>query len=258
MHFSWFDLLGLPHLLEKISIGGETIELLSHGDAVAWLDAWVVCFIMLGLSLMARMGLKRARKKGGTMQFVPDGSMTSRNFFELIGGALHGLSKDLLGKDVGRFYWLTAGLFIYVLFGNLIGMVPGMLPPTGSMNHNASMALVVILVFNGAGLMVNRLGYVKHMAGPWLGIAGLGLNVLLLSIETMSFLIVRPYSLSLRLMGNMFGDHLVFGIMSDLVPVIYPCLFLALGMLVSLIQAFVFMLLSTIYIALAVAHDDGH
>jgi F-type H+-transporting ATPase subunit a len=144
------------------------------------------------------------------------------------------------------------------------------------MSHNAAMALVVVIVFNVSGFLVNGTGYIKHMCGPWMGFGGIALNLLLFFIEFLSFLIVRPYSLSLRLMGNMTGDHKVFLIFSDLpgqligedsmvataatyvLTALVPILFLALGMLVSLIQAFVFTLLSMIYIALAVAHEDDH
>jgi len=257
-HFTW---------LKKISLGDQTlIEAMQQpiggahlftnsDDAQTWLLAWLVCGVLLFGSFMARLGLNKAQSQGGTLQYVPDGSMTVRNLFELFTGALHGLAADLLGeKNAGKFFWLSAGLFIYILSSNLLGVVPGMLPPTGSMHHNFAMALVVLILFNGAGLKVQGVGgYVKHMWGPvwWLGL-------LLFFIELLSFVVVRPYSLSLRLTGNMFGDHQVLNIMSGLVPIVYPILFLALGMFVSFIQAFVFTLLSTIYIALAVEHHDDH
>lgn len=224
-------------------------------DAQTWLLSWLICATLLFGAWVARMGLNRAIGQGGTLQYVPDGSLTIRNLFELLTGSLYGLCVDLLGeKNAGKFFWLSAGLFIYILSSNLLGVVPGMLPPSGSMHHNCAMALVVLILFNGAGIKVQGIGgYLKHMWGPvwWLG-------ALLFSIELLSFFLVRPYSLSLRLTGNMFGDHQVLSIMSGLIPVIYPMIFLALGMFVSFIQAFVFTLLSTIYIALAVEHNDDH
>ena len=169
-------------------------------------------------------GLKKAEANGGTLQYVPDGTMTPRNFFELFTGALFGLADDLLGdKNAKKFFWIVGGLFIYILTSNLLGVVPGMLPPSGSLHHNFAMALVVLFLFNGAGIKAQGLfGYLKHMWGPvwWLG-------VLLFFIELLSFLVVRPYSLSLRLTGNMFGDHQVLSIMSGLIPVVYPVIFLS-------------------------------
>jgi len=80
------------------------------------------------------------------------------------------------------------------------------------------------------------------------------------AIEAAGVFLIRPASLTLRLFGNINGDHMVFGIMSDLVPVVVPSIFLALGIWVSFLQAFVFTLLSAIYIMLSVGHDDeeGH
>ncbi len=255
-HFTW---------MKKISIGGEPlIEIMqkpiggtqyfsNSDDAQTFLLSWLVAIILITGSLFARVGLNNAKASGGTLQFVPDGSMTARNFFELFTGALYALAYDLLGhENAKKFFWIVGGLFIYILTSNLLGIVPGMLPPSGSLHHNFAMAMVVLLLFNGAGIKAQGLlGYLKHMWGPvwWLG-------VLLFFIELLSFLVVRPYSLSLRLTGNMFGDHQVLSIMSGLIPVVYPVIFLGLGMFVSFIQAFVFTLLSTIYIALAVEHDD--
>ena len=115
-----------------------------------------------------------------------------------------------------------------------------------------AMAIVVFLTFNIAGLWVNGLNYVKHLMGPVLLLAPLMLPIELIG------LLVRPVSLSIRLAGNIFGDHTVFNIMSDLVPgwVPLPTVFLALGMFVAVIQAFVFTLLTTAYIGLSVAHEE--
>ena len=256
-HFTWLkwipggDGKSLIEIMQE-PIGG-TQYFSNSDDAQTWLLSWLVAGILITGSLIARLGLNKAQSSGGTLQFVPDGSMTARNFFELFTGALYDLAYDLLGhENAKKFFWIVGGLFIYILTSNLLGIVPGMLPPSGSLHHNFAMAMVVLLLFNGAGIKAQGLlGYLKHMWGPvwWLG-------VLLFFIELLSFLVVRPYSLSLRLTGNMFGDHQVLSIMSGLIPVVYPVIFLGLGMFVSFIQAFVFTLLSTIYIALAVEHDD--
>jgi len=269
-HYTWLKDLCIPGgacLADELVHSG----IVTHDQAMTLMSAWLLCFFILGFSVLARLGLNRARMQGGTLQFVPDRTLSARNLFELFAGGLYNLAKELLGThNAPKYFWLSAGLFIYILFGNLMGVVPGFISPTGSMDHNFAMALVVLIVFNGMGLVTHGSGYIKHMAGPWLGVMGILLNVLLFSIESVSFLLVRPYSLSLRLMGNMFGDHMVFGIMTNLasdatstvlpfaVPIIFPCLFLGLGIFVSVIQALVFTLLSTIYIALAVAHDDDH
>ena len=108
-----------------------------------------------------------------------------------------------------------------------------------------------MLTYWYVGLTRDAKGFVGHMLGPvgWLA-------PLILLIELIGLVIVRPASLAIRLSGNMFGDHTVFGIMSDLTYIFIPCIFLALAMLVSLIQAGVFSLLSAIYISLSLPHGD--
>ena len=106
------------------------------------------------------------------------------------------------------------------------------------------------LAFNYYGFKVQGIGYLKHFAGPILWLAPL-----MFALELVGTL-VRPVSLGLRLFGNLFGDHLVLEIFTGLTKVGVPVVFYMLGTLVSVIQAFVFTLLSMIYIALAVAHHD--
>jgi F-type H+-transporting ATPase subunit a len=108
------------------------------------------------------------------------------------------------------------------------------------------------LVFNAVGLSRDPVGYIKHLWGPvwWLGF-------LLFPIELIS-LCVRPVALGIRLTANIFGDHQVFVIFSSLVPLVVPAALLTLAILVSTIQAFIFSLLTTIYIGLSVPHSDDH
>ena len=245
-HYSWVQLAdGLVHAIEGLG--------LSHHDAVTMLSTWVVCFFLIGLALLGRLGLNKARAKGGTAQFQADRTLTMRNFWEMYTSALFNLSRTVLSdKDSRTHFWLIGGLFAYILSSNLLSVMPGGLPPTDNISNNAAMALTVFVVFNVAGVARNGMGYFKHMAGPvWWLMPGLFLFELI-------GVVVRPASLSLRLMGNITGDHTVFGIMSDLVPLVIPCIFLSLGMFVSFLQAFVFTLLSVIYIGLSVAHDDDH
>jgi F-type H+-transporting ATPase subunit a len=134
-----------------------------------------------------------------------------------------------------------------------MGVIPGFLPPTDNINTTLACGLVVFVYFNYVGIRENGLiNYLKHFAGPVVALAPLMLVVELIGI------CVRPISLALRLFGNITGDHMVFGIFSELVPIGVPILFLALGIFVAFIQAFVFSLLSTIYVALALPHEEHH
>ena len=99
----------------------------------------------------------------------------------------------------------------------------------------------------------NGIGYITHMMGPiwWL-------KPLMLIIEGFGAFIVRPVSLGVRLTGNLSGDHIVLGIVSGLAPYVLPVLALCLGVFVSLVQSFVFTLLTMVYISLSLSHDDHH
>ena len=246
-HYTWLEQIpGVVHAFESVGLGGS---------AASIMHAWLLSFLLIGVALLGRMKLNSVMAAGGDTLYVPDSSLTIRNFWELFVGGLDNLTRSVLEHDNRKpvYFALLSGLFIYILFGNLMGMVPGFAAPTGDFNTNLAMAMVVLVVFNVAGLMANGIGHITHLFGPiwWLA-------PLIFIVEALGMFLVRPFSLTLRLTGNMFGDHMVFGIMSDLVPPVLPSVFLGLGSFVSFIQALVFTLLSAVYIALATAHDDDH
>jgi F-type H+-transporting ATPase subunit a len=248
-----------------LGVAPPDVHSIVHHESNAIAHAWLVCALLVGLALVARAGLQSARQRSGNLQYVPDGTLTVRNAFELLAAGFYDLVASILGPKDGRIYFpLLAGTFCYILFGNVMGLVPGFVSPTHSFQTNLAMSLVVLLVFAGSGVMRNGVDFFKHMLGPvWY------LAWLILPIELLSVFFARPFALTLRLTGNMFGDHLVFGIMSDLFPdawywlpvrLLWPVLFLGLGLFVCVIQALVFTLLSTVYIAVSVehAHDAEH
>lgn len=182
---------------------------------------------------------------------IPEDKLTLRTFLELFVGVIYDMMKDAMGAKRAKQYFpvvATAGTFVF--FGNLMGLIPGFAPPTSSWNISLGCALVVFLAFNYFGLKENGIGYIKHLAGPvwWLA-------WLILPLELMS-LVIRPITLSVRLMLNMSVDHLLVGIFHSLVVLIAPVVVMILGTLVIVVQAYVFTLLSTIYIALATEHED--
>jgi F-type H+-transporting ATPase subunit a len=257
-HYTWAaDATGISPILSdflEISMGVPHEH--AHAAAGAVIHSWVLCLGLIVLALVGRMGLNAALSKADSSKYVPDSRLTVRNFWELFVGGLQNLLGTILeGNDSRKpvFFGLLATLFIFILFGNLMGLVPGLAAPTGELNTNLAMALAVLVVFNVAGLVRNGWGYIAHLFGPvwWLA-------PLIFTVEVLGVLVVRPVSLTLRLTGNMFGDHMVFGIMSDLTQLVIPTIFLGLGAFVSFIQALVFTLLSAVYIALATAHEDDH
>ncbi|MBI4374172.1 MAG: F0F1 ATP synthase subunit A [Deltaproteobacteria bacterium] len=233
MHeFTWFGLI-----TEKIN----------HGNVHIVSSAFVVLLIVL-TSFLAHRKLKATEQR-----LIPEGKMTLSNIFEAAVENILGLMEGVMGHGAPKYFPLIGALFIYIFLCNLLSVIPGFLPPTDNINTNFACAITVFVYYNIMGVRTHGLkNYLKHFMGPIIWLAPL-----MFVIEMIGHL-VRPVSLSLRLFGNITGDHLVLGIFSDLVPVLVPVVFMALGLFVAFIQAFVFSLLSMIYIALATAHEEHH
>lgn len=181
---------------------------------------------------------------------VPEGRFNLRTLLELAMDLVVGISKDNLGHAWKTFAPLLAGIFMYIVVCNLGGLIPGFIPATESLSNNLAMGLTVFLVYNFAGLKEHGAHYIKQFTGPMLAIAPL-----MLVIELIGH-VFRPVSLSLRLMGNIFADHLLVGIFTSNFPhILIPSALMFFGLLVAMIQSFVFTLLTSIYISLAVSHD---
>ncbi|MBI4209232.1 MAG: F0F1 ATP synthase subunit A [Deltaproteobacteria bacterium] len=180
---------------------------------------------------------------------IPHAQLGIVGFFELIVEGALGVLEGILGKEAKYYLPLVGTVFILILFSNLIGLIPGFYSPTTNLNTTIAWASIIFILYNYYGFRAHGVAYLKHFAGPVLWLAPL-----MLVIEIISHL-VRPVSLSLRLFLNMTGDHFVLGIFSNLTHLVIPAIFMALGVFVSLIQAFVFAMLSTIYIALSTAHE---
>ena len=211
---------------------------------------WVIgsSLVFLLVMIFSLLFAKKLKKRSSIL--VPDKHISLLSFFDFVVEKLLTLAETVMGKDGKKYFPLVGTLFIYIFVSNLLGLIPGLLPPTDSLNTNLACSLVVFLFYNYQGLKEHGLSYLKHFMGPVIWLAPI-----MVVIEVVSHL-VRPLSLSIRLFGNISGDHLVLGIFSSLVPVGIPIIFLFLGLFVSFIQAFVFTLLSMVYISLATAHEE--
>jgi len=224
-HWTWYSLIPGHHIPFQI------------------LMASTAAFLLVVLSLAVR-------RRYATESLVPDGTVTLRGITELGLEKLLGLFQSVMGEKEGRtFFPLLGALFVYIFINNLLGLVPGFLPATENLSNNAAMAIVVFVFYNAMGFKRNGIGYLKHFAGPILWLAPL-----IFVLEIIGHC-VRPVSLSIRLFGNMTGDHMVLGIFTDLTQYVVPVIFYGLGTFVCFIQALVFTLLSMIYISMSTAHD---
>ncbi len=206
----------------------------------------IVFFIGIGLALAARRKLKG--------DILPPKTWGAAAFFDLLMEGIMGLMLAMMPREKAlRFLPLVTAFAVFILFSNLLGLIPGLVPPTQSFNTTLALGSVAFLYYNYHGIRTHGLlKYLKHFMGPMLALAPL-----MLVIELISHC-VRPLSLGLRLMGNMFGDHQVlFIFMSFGLPLI-PLPIMALGLMVCVVQTIVFTLLTIVYIALAVEeHDHG-
>ena len=207
---------------------------------------------VLVLLILTALGLVLRGKLASDSAVIPDSSVSFNNFFQIIGlDFLFDIFENIFGtrEKAKKYFPILAGSFFFILFLNLLGIVPGFLPPTGSLNTTLAFGIIIFVLYNYYGFKEHGIGYLKHFAGPVLFLAPL-----MIIIEVISHL-VRPLSLSLRLFMNITGDHMVLGVFTNLLHIILPAIFVGLGIFVSFLQAFIFTVLSAIYIALAEAHS---
>ena len=168
---------------------------------------------------------------------------------EMIHGFVGEQSESIIGHGYERFGTYLTVLFLFILVGNLMGLVPGLESPTASPVVPLGFALVTFVYYHFHGIRSNGFGYVKQFLGPvwWL-------YPLMLPIEIISHF-ARVLSLTVRLYANMFAGDMVTLAFFSLIPIGVPLVFLGLHFGVAIIQAYVFMILATVYLSLAVAHD---
>jgi F-type H+-transporting ATPase subunit a len=188
-----------------------------------------------------------------SISLVPKGL---QNFVELVTEAMLKLVEENIGHHWGKtLFPLICTIFMFILLCNLMGLIPGFTAATANVNTNAAMAVPVFLATHYYGIRVNGIKYVNHFLGPIRSIAALPLMILMFIVEFIGH-IARPLTLTVRLFGNMTAKHILLLVLAILAPWGIPSLILALGLLVSVVQALVFALLSTLYLAGAV--EEAH
>lgn len=248
-HDTWFHLLpgfknlehGIAHGLGKSVLDGDPVHHLSHV---------VMALLVFGLVIFLGSRYKGAVAKDKDGGVIPSDKLDARGIVEIVTGATFGLMKGMMPEKAARYFLPLIGtLAFFILFSNLFGLIPGFLPATDVLSTTLACSVVVFVATHVYGVKEHGVAYFKHFLGPVPALAPL-----MLPIEIVSH-VARPVSLSLRLMGNMFGDHKVLGIFLGLVPLIVPIPIILLGTLVCIVQTLVFCMLSTVYIALAIEHD---
>ena len=220
--FTWLGSLGLP-------------------DAIATSLLVATLLILFAFRARGRLAAVNAVE--------PEDGVTVRNVAESFVEAIQGLAEGVIGHGSEKYVPLLATFFIFILIANLLGLVPGFSPPTSDFNITFALGVVSFVAYNYYGARAHGAGYVKQFLGPMLLLAPL-----MLLVEIFSH-VFRPISLGIRLFANMFADHQVVAMFTDMTKVVIPVIFYMLGAFVSVVQAFVFTMLTAIYIALAISHD---
>jgi F-type H+-transporting ATPase subunit a len=197
-------------------------------------------FVFIILALLSVLATRRLAVYPGQTQ----------NVMEVIIGGFDALLHEIMGENGRKFFPLIATIGLFILFSNLLGIIPGFESPTANINTNAAMAIIVFLSTHVVGVKEHGLKYFKQFMGPvwWL-------IPLMLPIEVISH-ISRPLSLTFRLFGNIKGEDIVLLVVLFLVPWFVPLPVFILMIFTSLVQTLVFMLLTMMYIAGAM--EEGH
>ncbi len=220
---------------------------------------WVIQAAVLATGLLLAAGLVLRRQivaAGGGV--VPDEGITLRNVVEVLVDALASLARDVMGEEWRRYFPLVGTIFVFILVSNVMGLIPGLGGATSDVNTTTAWAIISFAVYNYVGVRKHGVWYINQFLGPSffsVTLFGRKLHVrplmpLFLPLELFLHA-ARILTLSVRLLANMFADHTVVAVWITLVPIAIPAVFMALGLLVAVLQAFVFSLLTMIYIGLA-------
>ncbi|MDD3775597.1 MAG: F0F1 ATP synthase subunit A [Sulfurovaceae bacterium] len=218
------------------------------GAVVGHGDAMIITHIFLVLALVLLVSFFATK----SMQLVPTGS---QNIMEAYLGGVIAMGKDVIGEDLARKYLpLVATIGLFVFFSNVVGIIPGFESPTSNINVTLVLALIVFVYYNFEG--IREQGFIKyfaHFAGPVKLLAPL-----MFPIEIVSH-ISRIISLSFRLFGNIKGDDLFLWVLLMLAPWLMPLPAYVLLTFSAILQTFIFMILTYVYLAGAVVvSEDGH
>ncbi len=206
-----------------------------------WSD-WMVCELIVTAFIIVLFGYLRAR-------LSVDNPGKTQHIFELAYEFFHASAEEIVGHQGPQYLPFFGTLFIFILFMNLIGLVPFFDAPTSHTMVPFGLAIATFLFYHLAGIREHGFAYIKQFLGPFWWMAWL-----MLFIELVSHF-ARPLSLTVRLYANMFAGDQVYLTFLHLTKLIIPVIFIALHTFVSFLQAYIFMLLAMVYVGGAVSHE---
>ena len=203
---------------------------------------WIVMELLVAaiiVVLFAALRPKLSVDKPGGLQHL----------FETLHGFFNVTAKEAGIEHAEKFIPYFGTIFIFILFMNLLGIIPTFESPTMSAAVTLGLALTTFIYYNAVGLRANGPAYLKQLMGPVLFLAPL-----MFIIEVISHL-ARPLSLTIRLYANMLAGDQVTSAFEKVAPVVIPVIFMGLHVFVAFLQAYIFMLLSIVYVSGAVSHE---
>ncbi len=241
MHELWITRIFNTHLAAPANSLLNSINFPAQDQANPWSD-WMVCeilvvaFVLLFFAILrSRLSVDRPGKLQHTMELT----------YEFI----HASAEEIVGHDGPRYLAFFGTIFLFILFMNLIGLIPGFDSPTMYPMVPFGLAVSTFLFYHYAGIRTHGGGYIKQFLGPFWWLA-----FLMLPIELISHF-ARPLSLTVRLFANMFAGEQVYLTFIALTKFLIPVIFLGLHLFVSFLQAYIFMLLAMVYVGGAVSHE---
>ena len=230
-HFNWFQLVpGVTHENIHVATG-----------------------LAVGSVLSSRPSRDVSALAQGEAAVAPAGEIFPERRRRADTGIYCRLADMVIGEEGRKFVPMFAAIFFFVWANNLVGLIPGMTPATDNINTTLALGLFSFACYNYYGFKEHGIAYLKQFLGPLLLLAPL-----MVAIEIIGHL-VRPLTLGLRLYGNIMADHTVLSVFVEMfdklwfIPV--PAIFYGMGIFVASMQAFVFTMLSMIYVSMAIAHD---
>jgi F-type H+-transporting ATPase subunit a len=172
-----------------------------------------------------------------------------QHVFEGVEGFVNGQSNEIIGHHSEGYTAFLASLCFFILFCNLIGVIPGFESPTAVPVVPLGCALCAFVYYQAQGFKHAGIGYLKHFAGPMPALAPLMVPIELISHSA------RVLSLTIRLFANMYAGDMVTLVFISLIPIGVPVIFLGLHIGVSLLQTYIFILLTTVYLQGAVSEE---
>ena len=241
MHELWLTRLFNDYLAGPANAVLNGLHIPAENAQYPWTDA-VVCEIVVVVFMLVFFGIMRTR-------LSVDRPGKAQHVLELTYEFFHASAEEIVGHEGPRYLPFFGTIFLFILFLNLIGLIPGFDSPTMYPWVPLGFAVSTFIFYHFTGMKAHGAGYIRQFLGPMLALAPL-----MLPIEIISHF-ARPLSLTVRLFANMFAGEQVYLTFTLLTKLIVPVIFIGLHLFVSFLQAYIFMLLAMVYVGGAVAHE---